>query len=107
MTDNVNQVAKDLLSKIKKCSESDVIINPDDIDGIIELQGGEAIEWVAQTFSDNAMVNLYKCSNPDSNDTYVASYHSDGGRLAGATGPYSSIEDAQAHIQTDEGWTFV
>lgn len=102
-----NPVARNLLSELSECTENGSVISPDNIDYIIGIEADEAVQWVAQTFADNSMVNLYKCTKTDCDDAYIASHHSDGGHLTGATGPYCSLEDAQAHIQPDEGWTSV
>lgn len=102
-----NSVATDLLSELSECSKNGSVISPENIDDIIEIEADESVQWVAQTFADNSIVNLYKCTKTDCDDAYVASHHSDGGHLTGATGPYCSLEDAQAHIQTNEGWTSV
>ena len=85
----------------------DVVFDPTDIDDFVELEDGESITWLAQTYCHTEMINLF-CLSRDGRDTYLAVCTGDGGRLNGWTGPHSTL----AHLKTDigdvpEGWTEV
>jgi len=102
-----NPLAQSLISELKICAENQMRIDVECVKDLVDLEGGDAIEWVAQTFAQGEMVNIHKCSKPGFDIAFVASHHSDDGLLSGLTGPFSSMRDVETHIPTDEGWTYV
>jgi hypothetical protein len=85
----------------------DTVFNPTDIDAFVELEDGESMTWLAQTYRHTEMINLF-CLSQGGRDTYLAVCTGDGGRLTGWLGPQSTL----AHLKEDigevpEGWTEV
>lgn len=85
----------------------DAVVDIADLDGLIDLDEGESITWLAQTYHHGEMINLL-CLTQDDRDTYLAVCTGDGGRLAGWMGPDGTLDQLKARVgDVPEGWSEV
>lgn len=75
---------------------------------IVEIREGEAMEWIAQTYRDTEMINLFRIVDTGHQDSFIAVCTGDGGRISRTIGPAISEEDLKVRVgNAPEGWTEV
>ena len=68
------------------------------------LGDGDSVEWVASTFADELMHNIYHVSD-ENGDDYISSSHGDGGVVVFYDGPWATLQEAEAAFgDVVEGW---
>ncbi len=81
---------------------------PHEIDDIIPCETGEMIDWFAQSYIFDRMVNLYRLVQPGHPDAFIAVSQGDGGVYLGWQGPTASRRAIEKLVgDAPEGWTDV
>ena len=85
----------------------DAVFDPTDIDDFVQLEAGESITWLAQTYRHTEMINFF-CLNQDGREAYLAVCTSNGGRLSGWIGSEPTLDQLKERVgDVPEGWTEV
>jgi hypothetical protein len=101
-----NTTGEKLIAALSKAALDETSSDAEAVTDLVDLEQDEAMEWIASTYM-HELINVFRCSCADAADAFVASYHSDGGVISGAAGPYASFDDVVIGIPTNEGWTMV
>ena len=67
-----------LRDALKEASRDGESISGDDLSSCIELEDTEEVEWVASTYMEPSLVNIYVCRAQGEPETFLASQHGDG-----------------------------
>jgi hypothetical protein len=83
-------------------------IGPEDFMAEVDKEPGEEIEWLAQTYSNGMMINVFRLVSPGAADAWCAISTGDGGYLFGYQGPAASLDALMDDIgPAEEGWTYL
>jgi uncharacterized protein YcaQ len=102
-----NSTSKKLIEALSHAASNEIVCDAETVRDLVDLDEDETAEWVASTYANTEMINVFRCDASGAASAFVASYHSDGGVISGGGGPYSSFDDVVREIATDEGWTMV
>jgi hypothetical protein len=70
------------------------------------LGDDQEVEPVCSTYTDGAMVNIYRVVDADKPVEYIYSTNDVGGKVDGCGGAFTSIETAKKEFgEVEEGWT--
>ena len=101
-----NATAKRLLEALYEAMRGNEAMSGDDVPGVVELEDGEMVEWVASTYAHEQLLNLFVCRAEGEPETVLATEHSDRGVLQSVGGPWGSVEAAKASYgRVGEGWS--
>jgi hypothetical protein len=85
-----------------------ICINADELASSVDLDDGQELTWLASSFIDGALVNIFFCEVDGEDEQFINTQHSDGGQLIGFTGPFLSYAEAKRYAgPAPEGWTEV
>lgn len=102
-----NTAAEKLIDALSDASRAGTRCGAETVQDLFWLEDDERMAWVASTFTDGNLINVFRCVCSHAPDAFVASYHSDGGAICGYGGPYPSFDEVASEIETSEGWTMV
>lgn len=103
---NWNSTAVKLRDALKEAGRDGESISGDDVPNYIELEDTEEVEWVASTYIEPSLVNIYVCRAQGEPETFLASQHGDEGALDLVDGPWASLKAAKASFgRVREGWS--
>jgi hypothetical protein len=102
-----NTASDKVIAALSKAALDEIVCDAETVTDLVDFDQDEEMEWIACTYTHAELVNVFHCVCAGAADAFVASYHSDGGVISGAAGPYASFDDVATEIPTDEGWTMV
>jgi hypothetical protein len=101
-----NSTAIKLRDALKEASRGQESLSGDDIPGYIELEDTEEVEWVASTYIEPALVNIFVCRAAGEPVTLLSCQHGDRGSVDLVDGPWATLKAAKASFgRAREGWT--
>lgn len=95
--DMANATAEKLLDSFESYP-ADLSLGPGTIADHAYLEEGEGVEWVASTWIEPVLINLFVCKAPGAPDQVICTKTGDGGRLYGCGGTWDSIAEAKAAV---------
>ena len=66
-------------------------MSDDEIPDVIELEDGETVEWVASTYANEQLINLFVCRVAGEPEAVLATVHGDRGIVQSVGGPRGSV----------------
>lgn len=104
----MNSATAKFLICVRQAIDSGYSISPDELPIEAGLDGEEAINWVASTWIDPFLLNLFVCTSEGRREEVVASFHSDNGVVIRSAGPWDTLGEAKSALGfAPEGWTDV
>ena len=101
-----NATAARLLEALHEARRDEEEMSGDEVPDVIELEDGESVEWVASTYANERLINLFVCRAAGEPATVLATEHGDRGVVQSAGGPWGSVEAAKASYgRVPEGWS--
>ena len=101
-----NATATRLLEALHEARRGTEAMSGDEVPGLIELEDGEEVEWVASTYAHEQLINLFVCRAEGEPETVLATEHGDRGVVQSVDGPWGSVRAAKASYgPVPEGWS--
>ena len=101
-----NATATRLLEALHEARRDEEEMSGDEVPDVIELEDGESVEWVASTYANERLINLFVCRAEGEPATVLATEHGDRGVVQSVDGPWGSVEAAKASYgRVPEGWS--
>ena len=75
----VNAMATRLLEALQEARRDEEAMSGDEVPGLVELEDGESVEWVASTYANQQLINLFVCRAEGEPQTVLATEHGDKG----------------------------
>lgn len=101
-----NATATRLLEALHEAHRGDEAMSGDDVPGLVELEDGKDVEWVASTYAHGQLINLFVCRAAGEPETVLATEYGDRGVVQSVDGPWASVEAAKAACgRAPKGWS--
>lgn len=83
-----NATATRLLEALHEARRGTEAMSGDEVPGLIELEDGEEVEWVASTCAHEQLINLFVCRAEGEPETVLATEHGDRGVVQSVDGAW-------------------
>jgi hypothetical protein len=101
-----NSTAIKLRDALKEASRDGESISGDDVPDYIELEDTEAVEWVASTYIEPDLINLFVCRAVGEPETVLSCQHGSQGSVDLVDGPWATLKAAKTSFgRVREGWS--